>query len=141
MPTELRRLRSSGRVPAAARPRRRSSPIFGRPARELAVSRKAPMQRHEGGYYIRLLALDRPGTFATISKALASEKISLESIVQKHAGAQPHGGDDPGSPEAPAPVILITYATTEDAVRRALQTIRKTRVIAGRPQVIRIEKG
>jgi homoserine dehydrogenase len=38
-------------------------------------------------------------------------------------------------------VILITYATTEDAVRRALQTIRKTRVIAGRPQVIRIEKG
>ena len=61
--------------------------------------------------------------------------------MQKHPGPQPHGGDDPRSPEAPAPVILITYATTEDAVRRALQTIRKTRVIAGRPQVIRIEKG
>src|ERR1700719_2850348 len=29
---------------------------FGRPAARLFVSRKAPMQRHEGGYYIRLLA-------------------------------------------------------------------------------------
>jgi homoserine dehydrogenase len=116
------------------------APIFGRPARELAVSKKAPMQRHEGGYYIRLLALDRPGTFATIAKSLASEKISLESIVQRHPGPRPHGGDDPKSPEAPAPVILITYATTEDAVRRALKTIRRTGVIAGKPQVIRIEK-
>jgi homoserine dehydrogenase len=117
------------------------APIFGRPARELAASKKAPMQRHEGGYYIRLLALDRPGTFATIAKSLASEKISLESIVQRHPGPRPHGGDDPKSPEAPAPVILITYATTEDAVRRALKTIRRTGVIAGKPQVIRIEKG
>jgi homoserine dehydrogenase len=39
------------------------------------------------------------------------------------------------------PVILITYATTEDAVRRALQAIRRMGVIAGHPQVIRIEKG
>jgi homoserine dehydrogenase len=117
------------------------TPAFGRPARELAASSKAPMQRHEGGYYIRLLARDRPGTFATISKSLAREQISLESIVQRHPGPRPHGGDDPKSPEAPAPVILITYATTEDAVRRALQAIRRTGVIVGRPQVIRIEKG
>jgi len=98
------------------------------------------MQRHEGGYYIRLLAVDRPGTFATIARYLANEKISLESIVQRHRGSEPHGGDDPKSPEAPAPVILITYATTEDAVRRALKAIKKHGVVAGHPQVIRIEK-
>ena len=41
-----------------------------RPAgRELDRSRKAPMQRHEGGYYIRLLAVDKPGTAATIAHA------------------------------------------------------------------------
>ena len=28
---------------------------FGRPSAKLKVSRKAPMQRHEGGYYIRML--------------------------------------------------------------------------------------
>ena len=113
---------------------------FGRPCARLAAVKRAPMQRHEGGYYIRLAALDRPGTFAAIAKLLAEENISLESIMQRHHGASPHGGDDPKSPAAPAPVILITYATTEDAVRRALKAIRKKGVIVGTPQVIRIEK-
>jgi homoserine dehydrogenase len=113
---------------------------FGRPTDTLIASRRTPMQRHEGGYYIRLLALDRPGTFATIARQLADENISLESIVQRHAGDRPHGGDDPKSPATPAPVILITYATTEDAVRRALNAIKNQGVIAGQPQVIRIEK-
>jgi homoserine dehydrogenase len=113
---------------------------FGRPVDRLADSRRTPMQRHEGGYYIRLLAVDRPGTFAAIAKHLADEKISLESIVQRHPGGRPHGGDDPKSPATPAPVILITYATTEDAVRRALNAIKNQGVIAGQPQVIRIEK-
>jgi homoserine dehydrogenase len=112
---------------------------FGRSAKNLKASKKAPMQRHEGGYYIRLLAVDRPGTFATIAQLLAREKISLESIVQRHRDAA-HGGDDPKSAQAPAPVILITYATTEDAVRRALAKIKQQGVIAGTPQVIRIEK-
>jgi homoserine dehydrogenase len=113
---------------------------FGRPCARLAAVKRAPMQRHEGGYYIRLAALDRPGTFAAIARLLANENISLESIMQRHHGKQPHGGDDPKSPAAPAPVILITYATSEDAVRRALKAIRKKGVIAGTPQVIRIEK-
>jgi homoserine dehydrogenase len=113
---------------------------FGRPSAKLVTSRQAPMQRHEGGYYIRLAAVDRPGTFAAIARLLADEKISLESIMQRHRGTRPHGGDDPKSPDAPAPVILITYATSEDAVRRALKAIRKQGVIADDPQVIRIEK-
>jgi homoserine dehydrogenase len=113
---------------------------FGRPVGRLAECHRIPMQRHEGGYYIRLLAVDRPGTFATIAKHLADEQISLESIVQRHPGGRPHGGDDPKSPATPAPVILITYATTEDAVRRALNSIKNQGVIAGQPQVIRIEK-
>jgi homoserine dehydrogenase len=112
---------------------------FGRPSARLTASNRAPMQRHEGGYYIRLAALDRPGTFAAIAKLLADEKISLESIMQRHRGAT-HGGDDPKSPDAPAPVILITYATSEDAVHRALKAIKRQGVIAGKPQVIRIEK-
>jgi homoserine dehydrogenase len=113
---------------------------FGRPAAELAASGKAPMQRHEGGYYIRLLARDRPGTAATIATRLAENNISMESIVQKHRGARPQGGDRPGSDTAPVPVILITYATTEDAVRRALAAVEADGVIAETPQLIRIEK-
>jgi homoserine dehydrogenase len=115
------------------------TPPFGRPAARLAASGKAPMQRHEGGYYIRLLAVDRPGTFATIAQRLAEHQISIESIVQRHRG-RPHGGDSPDSPAEPVPVILITYATTEDAVRKALAAVERDQVISGAPQVIRIEK-
>ena len=113
---------------------------FGRPTASLGTISRAPMQRHEGGYYIRLLAVDRPGTFATIARHLADEQISLESIVQRRRHTEPHGGDDPKSPHSPAPVILVTYATTEDAVHKALREIKNRGVIAGRPQVIRIEK-
>jgi len=118
----------------------RTSPALGRPAAKLAKPMQAPIQRHEGGYYIRLAALDRPGTMAAISKAMAAEDISLESIVQRHENARPHGGDDPKSAAAPAPVILITYATNEDAVRRALSVIEREGVVAEAPQLIRIEK-
>jgi homoserine dehydrogenase len=113
---------------------------FGRPAARMSTSRKAPMQRHEGGYYIRLLARDRPGTAATIARRLAQQNISLESIVQRHSAVRPHGGVASGRSGEPVPVILITYATSEDAVRKALVAVRRDRVISGRPQVIRIEK-
>jgi homoserine dehydrogenase len=113
-------------------------PPFGRPAARMTAIRKAPMQRHEGGYYIRLLARDRPGSAATIARRLAQQQISLESIVQRHE-IRPQNSRVGGS-GAPVPVILITYATSEDAVRKALAAVRRDRVISGRPQVIRIEK-
>jgi homoserine dehydrogenase len=111
---------------------------FGRPSPQLATAGKAPMQLHEGGYYIRLLAVDKPGTAATIATRLAEQQISLESIVQRHRG--PEGGKDAKAVSAPVPVILITYATTEDAVRRALAAVKADKVITGEPQLIRIEK-
>ena len=112
---------------------------FGRPVERLRDTSKAPMERHEGGYYIRLMARDLAGTAATIATRLAEQKISIESIVQRH----PDGVDANGTAKgkaSPVPVILITYATTEDAVYRALQAVQRDKVISGRPQVIRIEK-
>ena len=114
-------------------------PPFGRPAARMTAIRKAPMQHHEGGYYIRLLARDRPGSAATIARRLAQRQISLESIVQRH-DIRPGSTQQPGRSGEPVPVILITYATSEDAVRKALAAVRRDRVISGRPQVIRIEK-
>jgi homoserine dehydrogenase len=112
---------------------------FGRPAARMTTIRKAPMQHHEGGYYIRLLARDRPGTAATIARRLAQQKISMESIVQRHdAGSR--GVSQPGRSGEAVPVIMITYATSEDAVRKALAAVRRDRVVYGRPQVIRIER-
>jgi len=118
----------------------RHSPAFGRPVACLARPQRAPIQRHEGGYYIRLAAVDRPGTAATIARRMADENISLESIMQRGRDRIPHGGEDPRRVDKPAAVALITYATSEDAVRRALAAIERDGVIAEKPQVIRIEK-
>ena len=103
------------------------------------------MMRHEGGYYIRLMARDLPGTAATIAKRLAEQKISIESIVQRHPNGAPEPPQGRGKRNAKAastlvPVILITYATSEDGVRQALAAVQNDKVITGRPQVIRIEK-
>src|SRR5437763_14583106 len=89
---------------------------FGRPVARLRATRKAPMERHEGGYYMRVVARDLAGTAAAIATRLAEQKISIESIVQRH----PDGVDPTGSAKkpSPVPVILITYAPSEDAVYR-----------------------
>jgi homoserine dehydrogenase len=96
------------------------------------------MERHEGGYYIRLMARDLAGTAATIATRLAEQKISIESIVQRHANGADIG--KAAGKTSPVPVLLITYATHEDAVYRALAAVQRDKVISGRPQVIRIEK-
>lgn len=109
---------------------------FGRPVDRLRDTKKAPMERHEGGYYIRLMARDLPGTVAKIATRLAKEKISLEAVRQS-AGVDTA---DTAKKVSSVPVILITYATSEDAIHRALEAVQRDKVISGRPQVIRIEK-
>ena len=111
---------------------------FGRPASSLEPYRQAAIRRHEGGYYIRLSVYDRPGAFAAIAQRMADAGISLESIVQRRRAAQ-SAAPDHLVPDAPAPVVLITYETTESAVRGALTAIKADGHIASDPQMIRIE--
>jgi homoserine dehydrogenase len=112
---------------------------FGRPASSLEPYKQARMRLHEGGYYIRLSVYDRPGAFAAIARRMADANISLESIVQRRRAPR---SDAPGHlvPVEPQPVILITYETTEGAIRKALDGIRADGQIAGEPQMIRIEQ-
>jgi homoserine dehydrogenase len=111
---------------------------FGRPASSLEPYRRAAIRRHEGGYYVRLAVYDRPGAFATIARRMADAGISLESIVQRRRAVRATAPEHP-VPEAPAPVILITYETTEAAIRAALDAVKTDGQIVGEPQVIRIE--
>ncbi len=113
----------------------RSAP-FGLPSDALEVAPRKAMQRHEGGYYIRLSVHDRPGAAAAIAMRMAERQISLESIMQK-ASAKQRAGLPSG---APVPVVLITYATTEATIREALDAAMGDGHIAAKPQVIRIER-
>ncbi len=109
----------------------RSAP-FGTPVATLVRTEPVPLQRHEGGYYIRLEVQDRPGAVAAIASRMAERGISFESIVQRRP--------TPAERDAPMPVVLITYATTEAIVRQALDAVVADGWVVGQPQSIRIER-
>ena len=107
---------------------------FGRPVASLERSPRAPMQRHEGGYYVRLSVRDKPGSIAAITTRMAQAEISFESIMQRRKpglrGAEPDF----------VPVVLITHATAETTIRAALDDVEARGIVSGKPQLIRIER-
>ena len=111
----------------------RSTP-FGWPVASLSPAQHAPMQMHEGGYYIRLSVFDRPGAAAAIATRMAERGISLESIVQRRRPGAKIG------PGGAVPVVLITHATHEKSIRQALEAAVADGFLAEKPQVIRIER-
>ena len=97
---------------AKSRPGEQHVPAFGRPVTALLPYKQAQIQSHEGGYFIRLKVLDKTGVFASIATRMAENRISLESIVQ-HSKHPVETGE-------PQTIILVTHATTEAAVRKAV---------------------
>ncbi len=112
---------------------------FGCAVESLEKATRAPMQRHEGGYYIRLTIPDRPGVAAGVATRMAEADISLESILQKRS-EKAANQDKHGRSGAPVSLVLITYAATEAAIRSAVDKIAGDGLIAEAPQVIRIER-
>jgi homoserine dehydrogenase len=109
------------------------APAFGRPVAALVDAERVPMQRHEGGYYVRMSVVDRPGSVAVIAKRMGERSISLEAIMQKRS--------EMGAPASEfVPVVLITKATTEASIREALELAVADGVVREKPQVIRIER-
>lgn len=117
---------------AKSRPGAQNVPALGRPVGSLLPYVRARMRSHEGGYFIRLTVADRAGVFASVATHMAENGISLESIMQRSDRHVPTG--------EPQTIILVTHATTEDSVRKAVATIRGEGYLAGEPQVIRIER-
>jgi homoserine dehydrogenase len=113
-------------------------PTFGLPATAMRASERVEMQRHEGGYYIRLTVHDRPGVAAGVAQRMAEREISLESILQRRTETAPT--DPRGRSGRPVPLVLITYAATEGNIRAALDAIDRDGLLAEPPQVIRIER-
>jgi homoserine dehydrogenase len=107
-------------------------PVFGIPASDLMPFKSPPLKAHEGGFYVALHLLDKPGAVASIARVLADEKISIESIVQR--------GKATDAKRDTAQFILITHDTLEDAIRKAVNKIEKDGHVEGKPRVIRIER-
>ncbi|WP_027967579.1 homoserine dehydrogenase [Halomonas halocynthiae] len=79
-------------------------------------------------YYLRLLAVDRPGVLARVATTLAEEGISIEALIQK----------DSTEGEL-VPIILMTHRTREKNMNEAIRRIEAMVDIAGDVTRIRVE--
>ena len=77
---------------------------------------------------MRLRVLDVPGVIADVAAALRDERISMEAMIQRG-----HSADNI------VPVVLITHATEEIAMMRALARIGAFETVLDPPRMIRIE--
>jgi homoserine dehydrogenase len=108
--------------------RGRSQPTFSVPAGELKRAPAAPMARHRGAYYVRLMVVDKPGVIADVAAALRDEEVSMEAMLQRAR-----------APGEAVPVVLTTHETEEAAMRRALERIAALGSVVEPPHMIRIE--
>ena len=87
-----------------------------------------PMDEIRSAYYLRVMALDRPGVLAQVAGILGRHDISLVSVLQK---ARAEG-------EA-VPVVMLTHDARERDMRAALAAIDRLPVVASRTTMIRVE--
>jgi homoserine dehydrogenase len=88
-----------------------------------------PITAIETAYYLRLLALDRPGVMASIAGILANQGISIEAIQQK----------EPGPDATHVPLIMLTHKVNELAMNQALAQIEALEAVQGQVTRIRLE--
>ncbi len=105
----------------------RAAPVFGRPAASLSANRQAPWESMRGGYYVRLMVIDRPGVLADVTAIMRDHNVSMESMVQR--GRDPH---------EKVPVALTTHEVDEASMRAALADIADLDAVQEPPAMIRI---
>jgi homoserine dehydrogenase len=104
------------------------TPTFGVPVAKLDPGRTAPMSRHVGPYYVRLMVRDRPGVIAAVAAALRDQKVSIEAVIQRAR-----------DPVEGVPVVLTTHETQESGMQKALARIGRLDSVLEPPRMIRIE--
>jgi len=80
-------------------------------------------------YYLRILAEDKPGVLAEITRIFADKDISIEAIIQK----------EPDEGQTRVPLILLTTRVMEKNMNDAIAEIEGLDVIEGKVTRIRME--
>jgi homoserine dehydrogenase len=103
-------------------------PAFGLPAALLTTLEAAPLDRHQGAYYLRLMVLDQPGVLADVFACMRDQNVSIETLIQRAR-----------NPGEAVPIVLTTHDTTEADMKDALQRIAALDTVIEPPCMIRIE--
>lgn len=83
----------------------------------------------ESKYYIRFMALDKPGVLAKVSGILAKFGISIASVTQKERRKA-----------QVVPIVMVIHEAREKNLRAALAMIDRLEAIKEKPVAIRIEE-
>ena len=110
--------------------------VFHRPSRVSLLPTGAvgesialkPMDRIRSRYYLRVMALDKPGVLSMVSGVLGDHHISIASVIQKGRAEQ-----------AAVPVVMLSHEATEGDMQKALKRINHLEVVAGETMCIRVE--
>jgi homoserine dehydrogenase len=103
-------------------------PVLGVPSAALQRLPAAPMDRHLGAYYFRLMVVDKPGVMAEIAACLRDHEVSIEALIQRVR-----------NPLEPVPIVLTTHETREAQMTGALAHIAALPTVLEPPRMIRIE--
>ncbi len=118
---------------AAARDRAVGAPVrvppWGVPQATLRAARVRPLADLEGEYYLRFMALDRPGVLARIAGVLGRFDISIAAVIQQERRAG-----------TTVPVVIRTHRARERNLTRALTAIGRLVAVRGAPVCLRIEE-
>jgi len=97
-------------------------------ASDRSIKRLSRIDEIDSRYYIRFMALDKPGVLAKISGILARLNISIASVSQKeHRKAKA------------VPIVMVVHEAKEKNLREALRIIDKMDIIQEKSVAIRIE--
>jgi len=86
------------------------------------------MARVRSCYYLRVMAIDKPGVLSRVAGILGDNNISIASVIQKGRGAQ-----------AAVPVVFMTHAAVEGDIRKSLKAIDHLDMVTDGTMCLRVE--
>ncbi|HEX9899095.1 MAG TPA: homoserine dehydrogenase [Candidatus Methylomirabilis sp.] len=110
--------------------------IFHRPSRVSLLPTRAagegltlrPIARIRSRYYLRVMAVDKPGVLSKVTGVLGEHAISIASMIQKGRAEQ-----------AAVPVVMLSHEATEGDMQKALKRLNHLDVVAQDTMCIRVE--
>ncbi len=96
---------------------------------DTSIKRLRKISEIESRYYIRFIAIDKPGVLAKISGLLGKSGISIASVTQKERKKQ-----------KVVPVVMITHEVKEKDLRKALDNIDQLPIVKEKAVAIRMEE-
>ncbi|MBW8005410.1 MAG: homoserine dehydrogenase [candidate division NC10 bacterium] len=80
-------------------------------------------------YYLRVMAVDKPGVLSKVSGILGDHEISIASVIQKGRHTRES-----------VPVVMMTHEAVEGPMRKALAEIDAVDAVTGKTVCIRVEE-